>query len=723
MTINGARKTYRAAVLALAALVGITLLPATSAEAYFPSTTITVDGSAAGPEFYGVGAISGGGGNSVYLKDYPEPERTDILNYLFSPDYGADLQVLKVEIGGDTNSTDGSEPSIEHSAGSVDCNSGYEWWLMEQAQARNPNIVFYGLQWAAPSWVGGDAITAPTAGAKPGQLQPFHKTLWTQADIDYVMDWMHCASSHNLKVSYLGGWNESGWDATWYEDLRAALNSAGYAGTQLVAADSFPYPMNTPKGQASTWNVAKSMHTNPAFDASVGVIGAHDVCGYPTTGNTCTTTALARSMGKPLWASELGHMDGNTGAADMIRAIINGYDQADLTGFLTWPLVSSMPQILPKSNYGLVNADQPWNGGYDVNEMTWAIGQFTQFTAPGWHYINGANKNLASSGSFNTLESPNHADWSLIAQTSNADQAQGITVNIAGGLRHDRVNVWATNLEGGPAAAMLREPVITPSGHSFTYTLKPGYVYTFSTLSALNAANTRKGTAVNHADGTLGLPYSASLTIPASSALPVGQMPAYFAPQIGSFQYVPCVGRKGFFCLQQTAVGTPVGWPGAYDTGNPYTLFGSTGAGWGNYTVSADVLFPQPGTARLLARVDGRSLRDPAEFDGYEFSLSEHGAWSVLRDSATGKSTALASGKLAATPGLDTEIPISLTVSGKSITARVNGVKVWAGTDSTYVNGMTGIGTGTGPVAGTGNGLADGAFYPVQFTNFSVKSA
>jgi hypothetical protein len=116
-------------------------------------------------------------------------------------------------------------------------------------------------------------------------------------------------------------------------------------------------------------------------------------------------------------------------------------------------------------------------------------------------------------------------------------------------------------------------------------------------------------------------------------------------------------------------------------------------------------------------------LRDPAGFNGYEFSLSEHGAWSVLRDSASGKSTALATGKRATAPGLDTEIPISLTVSGKSITARVNGVKVWTGTDSTYANGMTGIGTGTGPVAGTGNGLGGGAFYPVQFTNFSVKPA
>jgi hypothetical protein len=282
------------------------------------------------------------------------------------------------------------------------------------------------------------------------------------------MDWMHCASSHGLKVSYLGGWNESGWNALWYEDMRAALNSAGYTKTQLVAADSFPYPIGTTQGAADTWSVAKTLRTDRAFNAAVGVLGAHDVCGYPTTGYTCTTTEAARSLGKPLWASELGHMDGNAGAADMIRSIINGYNQANLTGFLTWPLVSAMPHILPKSTYGLINADQPWNGGYTVNEMTWAIAQVTQFTSPGWHYIAGANQGLSASGSYNALQSPDHSDWSLIAQTSTAAAAQNITVDISGRLAHNVVNVWTTNLHGGPNTAMIKQPAVFPHGNTFT---------------------------------------------------------------------------------------------------------------------------------------------------------------------------------------------------------------------------------------------------------------
>src|SRR5215469_7625405 len=113
---------------------------AVAPQARAATTTIAVNGASAGLTFGGIGAISGGGGNTRLLTDYPASQQQQVLDYLFKPGYGADLQILKVEIGGDTNSTDGSESSIEHASGSINCNAGYEWWLMEQAKARNPNI-------------------------------------------------------------------------------------------------------------------------------------------------------------------------------------------------------------------------------------------------------------------------------------------------------------------------------------------------------------------------------------------------------------------------------------------------------------------------------------------------------------------------------------------------------------------------------------------------------
>src|SRR5581483_108526 len=76
-----------------------------------PDEIVTIDGSASGRVFDGVGGISSSSSRLLY--DYPEPQRSQILDYLFKPNYGAALQILKVEIGSDTDATCGSEPSHE----------------------------------------------------------------------------------------------------------------------------------------------------------------------------------------------------------------------------------------------------------------------------------------------------------------------------------------------------------------------------------------------------------------------------------------------------------------------------------------------------------------------------------------------------------------------------------------------------------------------------------
>jgi len=74
---------------------------------------IEIDGRKVGRTFEGIGALSGGA-SSKLLIDYPRPQRDQILDLLFKPKYGASLQHLKVEIGGDINSTCGTEPAFAH---------------------------------------------------------------------------------------------------------------------------------------------------------------------------------------------------------------------------------------------------------------------------------------------------------------------------------------------------------------------------------------------------------------------------------------------------------------------------------------------------------------------------------------------------------------------------------------------------------------------------------
>lgn len=66
-----------------------------------------------------MGGLSGGGATSRLLVDYDDHRRSQILDFLFKPNFGANLQILKVEIGGDAQSTDGCEASHMHSEGDI----------------------------------------------------------------------------------------------------------------------------------------------------------------------------------------------------------------------------------------------------------------------------------------------------------------------------------------------------------------------------------------------------------------------------------------------------------------------------------------------------------------------------------------------------------------------------------------------------------------------------
>jgi len=160
----------------------VLLAPAAAAagpgQAAAPVTAITVNGNGGDRVYDGVGAILGGGGNARYLEDYPPAQLSQILNYLFKPGYGASLQLLKLEIGGDANSSDGAEPSVEHTRGAVNCGAGWEFAVAKQAMALNPNLLLHGLQWGAPGWAGGTSPDGPT--------------LFTSNDISYLIDWPPC---------------------------------------------------------------------------------------------------------------------------------------------------------------------------------------------------------------------------------------------------------------------------------------------------------------------------------------------------------------------------------------------------------------------------------------------------------------------------------------------------------------------------------------------------
>ena len=140
-------------VLRVRVMVAATLAAAAAAVtpsiAAVPHTTVT----AAGPEggevrFDGIGGLSGGGATSTFLLAYEEEARNAIMDWMYIRGYAATLSILKVEIGADDQTTDGTEASHMRTASEVNCSRGSEWALMKEAVKRNTDIVLYGYRGA-----------------------------------------------------------------------------------------------------------------------------------------------------------------------------------------------------------------------------------------------------------------------------------------------------------------------------------------------------------------------------------------------------------------------------------------------------------------------------------------------------------------------------------------------------------------------------------------------
>jgi len=640
-------------------VVALAALCLGAAPARAAGTTITVDGASGGRTFDGVGALSAGA-SSRLLVDYPEPQRDRILDYLFKPGYGAALQILKVEIGGDTNSTDGAEPSHMRTAGDLNCGRGYEWWLMEQAKKRNPDIRLSALQWGAPGWTG-------TGGGTP--------TVWTDQNIDYLIAWLGCAKSRGLHIDEIGGWNEKGADAGWYVHLHDALRAHGFGDVKVVADDSF------------NWTVLGPLGSDAAFRDAVDVVGQHYVCGYLTAYTSCPSPAAAQALGEPLHASEQGSLPYDTGAAPLARAINREYIDGAMTSTINWSLIGAWYDTMPFQASGLMGAVEPWSGAYVVGPSVWVAAHTTQFTRVGWRYVDAAKGRLPSGGSYVALRSPSGGDYTVVLETTDATGPQDVTLSVTGGLPGGPAHLWSTDLASG--RWFTRGPDVRPGG---TVTLRPGRVYTISTMPG------GKGRAVSPAARPQPLPYGDGF-----DSYRTGATPRYLSDLDGAFEVRPCDGRSGS-CLRQVITSQPVWWNGWLK--RPVTVVGDPKS-WRDYDATVLARPSGSGWTELLGRVDGQYA---SAVSGVHLRLAADGTWRLYDENLRGQDGDLCRpSDPSCAPSVRTRAPadrtlatgraagagwhrLGLSFRGSTVTASVDGRQVASVTDDAHASGQAGLG-------------------------------
>ena len=343
------------------------------------SLSVVLDSTRVGRRFDGHGGLSAGA-SSRLLFDYDASTRSDILDYLYKPFFGAALSICKVEIGGDVQSTNGAEASHMHTSKDLSLTRGYEWWLMAEAKQRNPDIVTYALSWGTPGWVGNGSY-------------------FTEDNIAYQTAFVKGAKSqYNVSIDYIGIWNERPWgNADYVIKLRESLDAAGFVATEIVGSDGTGFAYD-PKHIAL-------LHSNKTFAEAEHIQGGHYTCAHDAPEDFWTVKPE-----QSFWVNEDFSTLGGDWAAGGCwgRSLLQNFVKLNATSTISWSTIWAVTDSWRYFGNGLMYAYEPWSGNYTVPPPIWTSAHVTQFAVPGWHYLAGPGGSglLAGGGSWTAMIPP-----------------------------------------------------------------------------------------------------------------------------------------------------------------------------------------------------------------------------------------------------------------------------------------------------------------------------
>jgi galactosylceramidase len=380
---------------------------------------------------------------------------------------------------------------------------------MNEAKKRNKNILLDVLAWGAPAWIGDG-------------------NYYSDDLPEYMAKFLLGAKRvHNLDIDYIGIWNERPYNVDYIKQLKKTLNNYNLK-TKIVAAD-----------EIRSYRIAKDMLKDPELYNVIDVIGTHYPQGqgeelfggksvYDIYGKDYKIVwKEALDCGKPIWAQEDGPWNGEwNGAKGLIKALIRNYIDAKMVKTITWSLISSYHDSIGIPASGLMRANTPWSGQYEVQPALWAMAHVTQFVEPGWFYLEGgANGYLKNGGSYTSLVSPDKQDVSVIIETVEALDDESVTFNLIGNYANKQFYLWKTDSVN---YFTVQHNIIKPSNGSLTLTLDKGAIYTLTTTTGQKKGNE-----------DLGIPKAANFHLPYYDdfeSYEVDKLPRYTSDISGVFE-------------------------------------------------------------------------------------------------------------------------------------------------------------------------------------------
>jgi glucuronoarabinoxylan endo-1,4-beta-xylanase len=446
-----------------------TLIGAASMDASSKSTG-TIDWTRTAQEIDGFGA-SAAFHMAGDLMDFPEPQRSEILDILFSQSKGAGLSIVRnfVGDGGSWGSkTNGPAPSIEPQEGVWNWTGDEdEIWFMKEAGKRGCTR-YVSTVWSPPAWM------KTNNNVIGGHLRPDKYQAFAEYLSMYVRGYKE---HHGIDIYAISLANEP--------DVTVKYSSCYWTGEEFHNFLKFLIPVferdkitaRVIVGEHSAWteNPVLESLADSVTSARIDIVGVHaygtpDRDPFPPISQRSGHLVETLKQKKKIWQTEAANL---------------GRNYPDIRDGIYWAKILHTHVAENRTNAWLYWwAVSPYTGGgslthmdtktntYTVDKRLYTIGNYSRFVKPGYFRIQ-MNGELSSGVLVSSYKSEPARQLVVVAINENINP-RDLELNLTG-ISATSAALWRTsqteNLAGLPALQI--------ANNTLKATLAPGSVTTF----------------------------------------------------------------------------------------------------------------------------------------------------------------------------------------------------------------------------------------------------
>ena len=429
-------------------------------------STGTVDWNKTAQEIDGFGA-SGAFQMARNLMNFPEPQRSEVLDILFSQSKGAGLSIVR-NIVGDGGTVGGASPTIEPKEGEWDWTVDEDQvWLMKEAGKRGCTR-YMSTVWSPPAWmkdnnnVVGGRLRPDKYLAFAEYLSMYIRGYKEQHGIDIYA--ISLANEPNVNVRYSSCY----WNGQEFHDFLEFL-------IPVFERDKITARVIVGEHAGWTENPVLESLADSVTAARVDIVGVHayhtaDQDPFPPVSQRSGQLVETMAQKKKIWQTEVSNL--RTNYPDIrdglywARVMHTHVAENSTNAWLYWWAVT-----FPNSGQGMVHLDSK-SKTYTVDKRLYTMGNYSRFVRPGYFRVQ-TNSELSTGVLVSAYKSEPEKKLVVVAINENVN-ARALELNLAG-VDATSAKPWRTSEKEDLVS--LQEIRIT--GNTLKATLAPGSVTTF----------------------------------------------------------------------------------------------------------------------------------------------------------------------------------------------------------------------------------------------------